>query len=127
MANAVEIPVDKYIRAARERDPAVRAKLIEECFAPDGRLVARQSVIRGRAELAAAFERFLANPNVLGFRVVSAIDAQGTTFRVRSVVDHRDGSQVEFFDAGEVDASGRIVVLLTFAGPLADAVESPLG
>jgi hypothetical protein len=37
------------------------------------------------------------------------------------VVERRDGTSLEFFDAGEIDADGRISLLLTFDGPLDDA------
>jgi len=53
--------------------------------------------------------------------MISAVDAAGTTFRYRTVVDRRDGTALEFFDAGEIDADGRICTLLVFAGPLPDA------
>jgi len=64
--------------------------------------------------------RVLADPQLLGFRLASVIDAAGTTFRFRSIVERRDGTMLEFFDAGEIDADGRIATLLVFAGPLAD-------
>jgi hypothetical protein len=121
MPTPVEIAVDTYIRAAGERDPAARAKLLEACFAEDGRMVTRASVIRGRAGVDAMIARFLADPKLLGFRMASAIDAVGSTFRYRSIVDCHDGTTIEFFDAGEIDASGRISTLLVFTGPLADA------
>lgn len=120
MPSAVEIAVQTYIRAAGERDPAARAKLLESCFAQDGRVVARSAVIRGRAGVDAMIARFQADPQVLGFRVASVIDAAGTTFRYRSIVERRDGTSTEIFDAGEIDADGRIATLLVFAGPLAD-------
>ncbi len=42
-------------------------------------------------------------------------DAQGPIVRFRSVVEDRDGRVVfDGFDAAEVDAEGRITVLLTF-------------
>ena len=41
MPNLAETAVRTYIRAWSERDPAVRAALIEECFAADGRFVTR--------------------------------------------------------------------------------------
>jgi hypothetical protein len=119
----VELAVDTYIRANRERDPALREKLIEACFAPDGRLVSRSRVVQGHAALAAELTRFASDPEVLGFRLVSVIDAVGNTFRYRSVAELRDGRRLEFFDAGAIDASGRISVLLLFAGPLRDAEE----
>ena len=64
--------------------------------------------------------RFLAEPQLLGLRVTNHIDAAGTTFRYRSIVDRRDGTSIELFDAGEIDADGRIATLLVFAGPLAE-------
>ena len=120
MASAVETAVELYIRAGSERDPIARETLIEACFAEDGRFVTRSGVIRGRAGVDAMIARFLADPQNLGFRMTSAIDAVGMTFRYRSIVERRDGTTVEFFDAGEIDADGRIMTMLVFAGPLAD-------
>jgi hypothetical protein len=112
--------VDTYIKAWSERDPAVRATMIEACFAADGRIVMRSREIRGRAALAEEMTTLLADPQLLRVRVTSAIDARGTTFRFRAVVERRDGTRLESFDAGEIDASGRISLLLTFAGPLGE-------
>jgi hypothetical protein len=108
MTNPVEIAVDTCIRASSERDPAVRATLLEACFAEDGRMVTRSREIRGRARLAAALTGFLAEPRLLRIRVASAIDARGTTFRYRAVAERRNGTSVESFDAGEIDGTGRI-------------------
>lgn len=121
MPSPVETAVETYIRASGERDPAARAKLVEACFAEDGRLVTRSGVIRGRASIDAVIARFLGDPQNLGFRLASVVDASGTTFRYRSLIDRRDGTTIEFFDAGEIDADGRIATLLVFRGPLADA------
>ena len=121
MASAVEIAVDTYIRAAKERDPVVRARLLEACFAEDGRMVTPGRELRGRSAIADMLTRVHADPQFLSIRMLSAIDARGTTFRYRAVVDMRDGTSAEAFDAGEIDASGRISLILTFAGPLADA------
>ena len=121
MPSPVETAVHTYVSAVDERDPAARAKLIEACFAENGRLVTRSTVIRGRAGIEAMLGRFHADPEILGARLTSAVDAVGTTFRYRSIVERRDGTSIEFFDAGEIDADGRIVTLLAFAGPLADA------
>ena len=122
MPSPIERAVRTYIRAAEERDPSARAKLLEACFAEDGRFVTRSSVIRGPAGVDAMFARFHADPKVLGVRMASVIDAIGTTFRYRSVVELHDGTSLEFFDAGEIDADGKISTLLVFAGPLADAL-----
>jgi hypothetical protein len=124
MPSPVEIAVDTYIRANRERDPARREELIEACFAPDGRMVSRSRVVQGRVQLAAELTRFVDDPELLELRIASVIDAVGNTFRYRSVVERRDGTRLEFFDAGEIDASGRIALLLVFAGPLRDAEDS---
>jgi len=120
MPNAAELAVDSYVRAWNERDPAARAVLIERCFAADGRFVTRSREIRGRQALADYMTSFLADPQIVRVRLSSALDASGTTFRFRGVVERRDGTKPEAFDAGEIDADGRISLLLTFAGPLAD-------
>ena len=99
--------------------------MIDACFAAEGRIVAHSWEIRGRAALADAMANFLADPQLLRMRVISAVDARGTTFRFRVVVDRRDGTSLESFDAGEIDAEGRISVLLTFGGPLGDADDAP--
>jgi hypothetical protein len=121
MPSSIETAVENYIKAWSERDPAARARLIEACFAEDGRVVTRSREIRGRAALDDAIASLLSNPKFLRIRVTSAIDARGTTFRVRGVAEFSDGTGLEAFDAGEVDASGRISLVLTFPGPLAEA------
>jgi hypothetical protein len=125
MPSPVEAAVAAYIRAVTERDSARRAALIEACFAADGRMVTRSREIRGRAALEQEITKFQADPQVLAVRVTSAIHAQGTTFRYDSLIERRDGSVLEFFDAGEIDASGRISLLLAFAGPLRGTDETP--
>ncbi len=118
MASLVETAVETYIRAAGERDPAARAVLLEACFAANGRLVTRSRVIQGREAIGAMIGRFHADATMKGFRLTSAIDAAATTFRYRSVAERHDGTLIEFFDAGEIDADGRICTLLVFDGPL---------
>ena len=113
----IERAVDTYIRIWRERDPVARAELIEACWAENGRLVTRSRVYRGRGELAELATRILADPDLVDVRVV-ALDARGTTFRLRGIAEYRDGRTAEAFDAGEVDADGRIATLLTFDGPM---------
>jgi hypothetical protein len=123
MPSPVEIAVQTYIRAAGERDPATRAKLLEACLADDARFVTRSAAIRGRAGVDAMIARFLDDPQIRSFRLASVLDAAGTTFRFRSIVERHDGTSIEFFDAGEIDADGRIATILVFAGPLADATR----
>ncbi|HEY3665484.1 MAG TPA: hypothetical protein VGL19_05765 [Polyangiaceae bacterium] len=123
MPSAVEVAVDTYIRMWSEPDPARRAAMLEACFAQEGRMVTRSREIRGRAAFAELMASFLADTQLLRIRVSSAVDAEGTTFRFRSVVERRDGTILESFDAGQIDAEGRILLLLTFAGPLGEAFE----
>lgn len=125
MPSLVEIAIQTYVRAARERDPALRATLLEACFAENGRMVTRNREIRGRQGIEEMLARVHADPEFVGIRMLSAIDAQGTTFRYRAVIDRRGGPTPEAFDAGEIDAEGRISLLLTFAGPLAPAEDAP--
>ena len=115
MSSPTEIAAQTYVAAWREPDAAARALLIDACFAVDGRIVSRGTVIRGRAALAAAMSDFFSDQRGLSARLMSAIDAQGPIFRFRSVVEDRDGRVVfDGFDTAEVDVDGRIVVLLAF-------------
>jgi hypothetical protein len=117
MGTTAEEAVDTYIAIATEHDPQKRAEMLATCWAEDGRLVVHGGrTIQGRAALLAMYERVFADPNIVGVRVL-AKDVRGTTFRFRYATDLKDGSAVEAFDAGEVDASGRISTLLVFNGP----------
>jgi hypothetical protein len=121
MTNAAEMAAETYVRACLERDATARAALFEACLAEDVRMVTQGRSIEGRAALVAMLERFLTDERLLRVRLTSVIDARGTIFRYRAVADFEDGTSAEAFDAGEVDASGRIALILTFAGPLASA------
>jgi hypothetical protein len=121
MSSPVEKAVATYVRASNERDPALRAQLIEQCFAADGRMLTRSGEIRGRAGILEMLARVHADPRLLRVRLLSAIDAGHTTFRFRGAVELRDGTLLESLDTGEIDADGRISLILTFAGPLANA------
>jgi hypothetical protein len=121
----VETAVETYVRACCERNSTLRSRLLETCLAENVRMVTRSREIRGRAALIDELNRFLASPQLLRIRLASALDAGGTTFRYRAIADFEDGTSAEAFDAGELDDSGHIVLILTFAGPLADADVSP--
>lgn len=123
MAQPINVAVDTYVRLWSEPDPAVRARMIEACFAENGRIVTRSRQIRGRSALADEVTRFRADPQWARIRLTSAIDAQGTTFRLSAVAERHDGTTVENFDAGEVDLDGRISLILTFVGALVPAPE----
>lgn len=117
MPSPVSIAVDTYIRAVSERDPVVRAAMLETCFADDARFLTRENIILGRAAIADMVARFVADPQSGSIRV-KAIDARGRTFRFAVINERADGSSVEVFDAGEVDDMGKICLILTFGGPL---------
>jgi hypothetical protein len=121
MPNPIETAIETYIQAWSERDPALRKTLIEACFAADGRIVTRGREIVGRAAFADAIAGFHAasDSQFRGIRLTSAIDVGRTTFRFSGLIEYRDGTtSVEAFDAGEIDASGRISVLFSFDGVL---------
>ncbi|WP_433926984.1 nuclear transport factor 2 family protein [Sorangium cellulosum] len=124
MRSMVEAAVKTYIDAASERDPEKRAAMLEACFAADGRVVSRSREIRGRAAVADEIAKLLADPLLVRVRVLSVLETGNTTFRFRSVVERGDGKNIEFFDAGEVDATGHISLVLTFAGPLREAADA---
>ena len=117
MASATEAAARTYAAAWQEPDPDHRARMIEDCFAVDGRIVTSGDGIRGRAELAAAISELRADPRGLAVKLLEPIDVQGRKFRLHSIVEQRDGSATRFFDAGEVDADGRITTLITFREP----------
>jgi len=118
MTTPVETAVRTYIEAAEARDKSKRDALLRACFAEDARFVTRSTVVRGHAALVAMFDAFYADPNNAGVKLTTRVDAVGSTFRYGSIVEFRDGRTAEFFDAGEIDADGKIVTMLVFAGPL---------
>jgi hypothetical protein len=126
LAEPVEIAVQTYILAVSARDPALRVQLLEACFAQEGRFLTRSRVIHGRAGVAEMLTRFHADPRPFRIKLLSVVDASGTIFRFRSLVANRDGTSDEFFDAGEIDGDGKISLLMTFSGPLAEADEEVL-
>jgi hypothetical protein len=116
MAVSTEEVMKTYVRAWMEPDAAVRAQLVEQCFAADGRFVMSTREIRGRAALLALMARVHADPNLLRIRVLG-FDVRDKTFRLLAAGDMRDGTSPETLDAGEVDEDGRIRLVLTFTGP----------
>jgi len=115
-----ELAAQRYIAIWAERDRAARARLLEACFATEGRFVTRNRTYHGRSEVAAMIDAVLADPRGLSARRTSVIDAGGEIFRFAAIVEFADGSPpVESLDVGEVDRSGRIMVMYTFGGPLA--------
>lgn len=81
-------------------------------------MVTTNRELRGRAAIASMLDRAYADPKLRCIRLLGQVDAKGTIFRYRAVAEHHDGAIFEVFDAGEIDDSGRISLILTFAGPL---------
>ncbi len=119
----VEVAVDTYIRAVCKSDHETRVALLEQCLAPDIRMVTSGREICGRTEFVGELNRFLSDPNLAQVRVSSAVQAKGKTFRYRAIAEFKNGTSAEAFDAGEIDAKGRIALILTFAGPLPDVPQ----
>jgi hypothetical protein len=118
MANLTEQAARTYAAMINERDPDVRARLLEACWAVDGRLVTGGKPMEGRAAVAAMAARIAADPRRATAVLLGPIDVQGPLFRFRAVIEYADGTRsAESFDAGEVDADGRITTILTFVGP----------
>jgi hypothetical protein len=127
MPTAIERTVTTFIRAWSERDPAIRAKMIEACFAENGRMVTRSGEIRGRVALADEMTRVTSDPRLVRIRLTSVIDAKGTTFRYRGFADYSDGRSLENLDVGELDADGRIALVMAFGGPLGEPAADSRG
>lgn len=113
--------VAAYVRAWTERDEGARRRLVESCFAADGRFVMRTRELRGRPALLELMRSVHADVGLREIRVVSALDVVGATFRFRAVAERIDGTIAETYETGVLDADGRIELVLTFTGPLAPA------
>jgi hypothetical protein len=121
MPTPAEIAVQTYVAAWQEPDRAVRATMMEACFAEHGRFVTGGREVRGRAALIALMDSILGDPRGLTIQLLSAIDVRGSIFRFRALaIPGGDSAVPETFDAGLVGADGKIELLLTFNGPLPD-------
>lgn len=115
----IEDTVRTYVAAWMEPDPRKRAPLLEACFAVDGRICTRGTTIQGRAGLDTAIANLHERLPGLTIRMTSRLDVQGRMFRMRGEAIRGDGSVFGVnHDAGEVDADGRIALILTFDGDL---------
>jgi hypothetical protein len=117
-----------YAAMWMEPDRDRRRTLLEQCWAVDGRMVARGRTLHGREAVWKSLEGFASDRRGRRIRLASEIDANDTSFRFRGVLEDADGTLVvEAHDVGEVDADGRIAVLYTFNGPLKDAPATAPG
>ncbi len=114
--NRVRSSIDAYIAAWNEHDREARARLLERACADDFRLLTPGRCIRGRAGLDALMADFQRRRPGDRARLTSAVEINESTFRFVGVVDRVDGAPLDNLDAGEHDAEGRIVLILTFPG-----------
>jgi hypothetical protein len=115
MPSPAETAALTYIEAWQESDAVARARLIDACFAADGRVVSPGGLIRGRTALASSISDFLARG--WAAHLASAIDVQGVLVRFRAIAKDSNGAIVfDGFESAEIDADGRISVLLAFGG-----------
>jgi hypothetical protein len=119
MSSPTELAARTYAALFAEPDRSARERMLEACWATHGRLVTRGTPVVGRLAIAAMVDAFFADPRKLRVRLLGDIDVQGPLFRMRAVVETAEGTQVGAvsFDAGEVDAEGRIATILTFNDP----------
>ncbi|HEY4178677.1 MAG TPA: hypothetical protein VGM90_17645 [Kofleriaceae bacterium] len=118
MSSVAEIAIDAYAAAFQEPDEARRATLLEKCWAVEGRLVTGGRVIQGRAALSVEMARFANDPRGPKIVLRAPPDVQGNLFRLTAHAVYSDGTLSPVsFDAGELDADGRIKTILTFRGP----------
>lgn len=121
MPTPAEIAVETYVAAWQEPDRAVRATMMEACFAEDGRFITGGREVRGRAALIALMDSILGDPRGLTIQLLSVLDVRGSIFRFRALaIPGGDTAVPETFDAGLVGPDGKIELLLTFNGPLPD-------
>jgi hypothetical protein len=119
MSDSIKRSVASYAAAWAERDPARRAELLASGVTDDVRIVigAGNREVRGRAALEAEIVAFHQRVSDVRVRVTSGIDVQGSLCRFTGRVEGHEGQiGPDAWDACECDASGRIRLVLTFAG-----------
>lgn len=109
--------IDAYVAAWNEQDAARRRQLIEQCCAPDLRILAPGQRVRGHAELDALIADFhRRRPGDVGV-LSSAVEVHGNVFRFAARISGSTVAEpVEMLDAGECADDGRIRLILSFVG-----------
>ena len=110
-----ETAARRYIAAWMDPDPRERARLVEACFAEDGRIILRGAELRGRAALVEAIEAFVADPRRRTGCITEHIQEEGPRLRLRAGMDQPDRTRHSSEqENGEIDASGRIATIYSF-------------
>ncbi len=111
--------VDTYFSAWNETDAEQRAALIEQVWAPEGRLI--DPPLTGEGHQGISEMIAIAHGQFPGckFRRVSAVDTHHDQLRVAwELVAPDGGVAVAGTDVGEVDDQGRLVRMVGFFGPI---------
>jgi hypothetical protein len=118
----LESTIDTYLNAWTEHDPARRAQLIEEAWAPDGQLVDPPLWARGRGEISDMASALQGQFPGHYFRRSSEIDEHHSRFRFAWELVSIDGAvALAGVDVGQLDGKGQIDQITGFFGELLPA------
>ena len=118
VANATAI-ADTYLAAYGEPDFSKRAVLVEQVWAPDGRLIDPPVVASGHVQIHALAEGALARYPGHRFRRTSGVDAHHDRMRFAWELVSPDGFvALAGIDFGEVGDDGRLRTMTGFFGGL---------
>ncbi len=107
--------VDTYLAAWNEADPARRAPLIEQVWAPDGSLVDPPLDGSGHDGISAVADALHAHYPDHRFRRTGAVDAHHDRFRFTWELVRPDGTvAIAGLDVGEVAPDGRLARVTGF-------------
>jgi SnoaL-like domain len=118
----LEVMVDTHLRAYCEPDPAKRADLLAAVWAPTGTLIDPPFDGEGVEAIAAMVDVVLTHYAGHTFRRTTTVDAHHTFARYGWELVAPDGAvAVAGTDIVEIDDDGRLVRIVGFFGPLANA------
>ena len=118
----LESTIDTYLNAWTEQDPARRAQLIEEAWAPDGQLVDPPLSAQGRCEISDMASALQGQFPGHCFRRSSEIDEHHGRFRFAWELVSTDGAvALAGVDVGQLDGKGQIDQITGFFGELVPA------
>jgi hypothetical protein len=112
VANVLE-----YVAAWNEPDAATRLEILERCWADDAAYVDPNVELRGRSALCEHISKVQAGRPGARIEMMSGVDAHHRVVRFLWRLVRADGSFGEAsIDFGEVDANGRLTMIVGFFG-----------
>jgi hypothetical protein len=118
MSGTGEDAVRGYITAWLTTDSAERTALLERCWADDGVYTDPRNEAVGRGALAALIAGFQQMQPGAHFVLTSGVDEHHRMLRFGwRMLDAQNQPQLEGFDIGELDDSGRLKRITGFFGP----------